>query len=125
MGRDRVGEVVGRSRVEPYGDKIVSQNLTGGGWTRRHDAVKSELNSCCVWAGLQAVCEPYGQFGQFLPQQLLNRIEYRQTKVCLRPGLLLQLPLATGQVERRIADVKTVSLQAWGWGKKSIGVQGC
>ena len=110
--RDRVGEVIGRSRVDPYGDKIVSQNLTGGGWTRRHDAVKSEINSSCVWAGLQAVCEPYGLFGQFLPQQPLNRVEYRRTKVCLRPDFLFQLPLATGQVERRIADVKTVSLGA-------------
>ena len=50
--RDRVGKRVGRSRVYLYGDKIVGQNLTGGGWTRRHDSVKSELNSCCVWAGL-------------------------------------------------------------------------
>ena len=74
MGKSE-GEVVGTSRVDPYGDKIVSQNLTGGGWTRTHDAVKSELNSCCVWAGLQAVCEPFGLFGQFLPQQPLNRME--------------------------------------------------
>ena len=119
--RDRVGEVVGRSRVDPYGDKIVSQNLTGGGWTRRHDAVKSELNSCCVWAGLQAVCEPYGLFGQFLPQQPLNRMEYRRTKVCLRPDFLFQLPLPTGQVERRIADVKTVSLGAPSYYKPGAG----
>ena len=46
-------------------------------------------------------------------QQPLNRMEYR-TKVCLRPlpDYLFQLPLATGHVERIIADVKTVSLGA-------------
>ena len=46
--RDRVGEVIGRSRVDPYGDKIVSQNLTGRGWTRQ-DAVKSKMQFCVGW----------------------------------------------------------------------------
>ena len=110
--RDRVGEVVGNSKVDPFGDKLVGQNLTGGGWIRRHDTIKSELNSCCLWAGLPAVCEPYSLFGQFLPQQPLSRVEYRRTRVCLRPDFLFQLPTATGQIESRIADVKTVSLGA-------------
>ena len=112
MCRDRVGEVIGNKRVDLYGDKVVTQNLTGGGWTRRHDAVKSELNSCSVWAGVQAVCEPYGLFSQFLPQQPLNRMEYRRTRVCLRPDFLFKIPTATGQVESRIADVKNVTLGA-------------
>ena len=119
--RDRVGEVVGDSRVDMFGDKVVGQNLTGGGWTRRHDSVKSELNSCCVWAGLQAICEPYGLFGQFLPQQPLNRMEYRRTRVCLRPDFLLHLPLATGQVVSKIADVKTVSLGVKSYYKPGAG----
>ena len=92
--RDRVGKRVGRSRVDLYGDKIVGQNLTGGGWTRRHDSVKSELNSCCVWDGLEAVCEPYGLHGQFLPQQPLNRLDCMRTKVCLRLDFLFHLSLA-------------------------------
>ena len=108
--RDRVGEVIGDSRVDLYGDRVVGQNLPGGGWTRRHDTVKLELNSCCVYAGLQAVCEPFGLFSQFLPQQPLHRLQYRQTRQCLRPDFLLHLPLPTGQVDRKIADVKTVSL---------------
>ena len=83
--------------------------------------VKSELKSCCVCAGLHAVCEPYGLFGQFLPQQPLNRMEYRRTKVCLRPDFLFQLPMATGRVERRIADVKTVSLGAPSYYKPGAG----
>ena len=70
--------------------------------TQRHDTVKIELNSCCVWAGLQAICEPQGLFGQFLPQQPLNRIKYRRTRVCLRPDFLFKLPMA--------ADVKTITL---------------
>jgi hypothetical protein len=119
--RDRVGEMIGNKRVDLFGDHIVGQNLTGGGWTRRHDTVKSELNSCCGWAGLEAVCEPYGLFGQFLPQQPLNRVEYRRTRVCLRPDFLFQLPLASGQVERRIADVKTISLGVPSYYKPGAG----
>ena len=103
--RDRVGEVIGDTRVDLYGDRVVGQNLPGGGWTRRHDSIKLELNGCCVYAGLQALCEPFGLFGQFLPQQPLHRLQYRQTRQCLRPDFLLHLPLPTGQVERKIADV--------------------
>ena len=88
---------------------------------RRHDSLKSELNRCCVWAGLEAVCEPYGLFGQFLPQQPLNRLGCRRTKVCLRPDFLFHLPLASGQVERRIAYVKTVSLGAPSYYKPGAG----
>ena len=32
--RDRVGEMIGRKRVDLFGDHMVGQNLTGGGWTR-------------------------------------------------------------------------------------------
>ena len=53
MCRDRVGEVVGNSRVDEFGDKIVSQNLTGGGWLSRHDTIKSELNSYYFGQGCQ------------------------------------------------------------------------
>ena len=72
-------------------------------------------------AGLEAVCEPYGLFGQFLPQQPLNRVDYRRTKVCLRPDFLFQLPLASGQVQRRIADVKTISLGVPSYYKPGAG----
>ena len=70
--------------------------------TGKHDTVKSELKSCCVWAGLQAICELLGLFGQFLSQQPLNRIKYRRTRVCLRPDFLFKLPMA--------ADVQTITL---------------
>jgi hypothetical protein len=69
-------------------------------------------------------------FGQFLPQQPLNRVEYRRTKVCLRPASTSQLPLASGQVERKIADLKTISLGVPSYykpgagGKRGVGDQG-
>ena len=48
-------------------------------------------------------------------------MEYRRTKVCLRPDFLFQLPLASGQVERRIADVKTISLGVPSYYKPGAG----
>ena len=63
-----------------------------------------------VYCGLNSTVEPYGLFGSLLLQRPLNRLQYRQNKVVLRPDLLLHLPSPTGQMERRIADVKTVSL---------------
>ena len=75
----------------------------------------------CGWAGLEAVCELYGLFDQFLPQHPLNRVDYRRTKVCLRPDFLFQLPLASGQVQRRIADVKTISFGVPSYYKPGAG----
>ena len=77
----------------------------------RNDRVKTELASMAIYCGLNSTVEPYGLFGSLLPQQPLNRLQYRQSKVVLRPDLLLHLPSNTSGVnERRIADVKTVSL---------------
>ena len=109
--RDRVGMKIGRRRVDPYGEEVVNENVAGGGFTRRHDRVKTELASMAIYCGLNSTVEPYGLFGSLLPQQPLNRLQYRQSKVVLRPDLLLHLPSNTSGVnERRIADVKTVSL---------------
>ena len=118
--RDRVGEVIADSRV--YGDRVVGQNLPSQGRVDKTiDSIKLELNGCCVYAGLQALCEPFGLFGQFLPQQPLHRLQYRQTVQCLRPDFLLHLPLPTGQVERKIANVKTVSLGVKSYYKPGAG----
>jgi hypothetical protein len=117
--RDRVGQKVGRRRVDLYGEEVVNENLAGGGFTRRHDAIKLELNSMAAYCGLTSTCEPYGLFGSLLPQQPLNRLEYRMSKVVLRPDFLLELPdqpahqtprQHTGRVVQHLADVKTVSL---------------
>ena len=43
--RSRLGEKVGKKRVDLYGDNIQSAALTGDHWRTRHDAVKMVLNS--------------------------------------------------------------------------------
>ena len=71
---DRIGEKIGKSRVDMYGDRLCTETcLSGGHQTRRHDQIKLELNNICIWAGLEAECEPYGMFGHLIPQQPLNQ----------------------------------------------------
>ena len=117
--RDRVGLKVGDRRMDLFGEQVVNATMEGGGFTRRHDTVKLELNFMATFCGLKAVCEPYGQFGSLLPQRPLNSLEYRQSKTVLRPDFLFQLPdqpahqlpsQHTGRVVARLADVKTISL---------------
>ena len=43
--RDRVGLKVGDRRVDAYGEQVVNATMEGGGFTRRHDTIKLELNS--------------------------------------------------------------------------------
>ena len=66
--RDRVGEMVGRSRVDPFGVKVINAAIPGGHWTQRHNAIEHELASLCNYASLPVECEPYGLFGHMLPQ---------------------------------------------------------
>ena len=42
--RDRVGEKIGKSSVDYYGDKVMSTTLPGDSWRIRHDTIKTELN---------------------------------------------------------------------------------
>ena len=37
--QDRVGEKIGRSRVDAFGVKVVNANIPGGHWTQRHNAI--------------------------------------------------------------------------------------
>ena len=50
--KDRVGEKVGKSVVDVFGDSIMSAHLPGDDWRTRHDKVKMAINSLCNWARL-------------------------------------------------------------------------
>ena len=117
--RDRVGEKVGRRRVDLFGVAVLNENLEGGGFTRRHDTVKLELNSMAAYCGVNSVCEPYGIFGSLAPQQPLHRLQAGQARVVIRPDFLLELPdqaahqlpsQHTRNVVETLADVKTISI---------------
>ena len=108
--KTRVGEKVGGRRVDIFGANVLCANLPGGGWTRRHDKIKGEVNAMAIYCGIEAVCEPYSPFSSHLPQRPLHRLEGHQTRQALRPDFLFsQYPSQAGIVERRIADIKTVS----------------
>ena len=63
--RDRVGEKVGKSVVDVFGDNIMSAALPGDHWRTRHDTIKMALNSLCSWARLPATVEVWGLFSPF------------------------------------------------------------
>jgi hypothetical protein len=90
--KDRLGERVGASQVDRYGEKVILANLPGGHWTSRHNAMEQEIASLCAYAGLPAECEPFGLFGHLLPQQALHRLQQHQKKQVLRPDLRLEVP---------------------------------
>ena len=114
---DRVGMKVGKSRVDLFGEKIINENLPGGGWTRRHDKIKVEINSLCSYAGLPSVCEPYGVFSDLIPQQALSRIDKERRGQVLRPDIRLEISSENEVTQSRLADVKTIGLGGQSWYK--------
>ena len=58
----RVGERVGESRVDMFGNNVLCAALPGDGWRIRHDQIKSELMRLMKWAGMVVTCEVWGLF---------------------------------------------------------------
>ena len=73
--RDRLGETIGRTKVDMFGERLILKNLAGGPWTDRHNAVEQELAALCQYAGVPAEVEPYGLFSHLIPQQALHRLK--------------------------------------------------
>jgi hypothetical protein len=90
-----LGERVGGSRVDRFGERVILENLPGGHFTARHNTMEQELASICAWAGLPAECEPFGLFGHLIPQQALHRLQQHQHSQVLRPDLRLEIPPTT------------------------------
>ena len=89
---DRVGEKIGGSKVDKFGVRIILENLPGGHWTDRHNAMEQEVAALCAYAGLPAEREPFGLFGHLLPQQALTRLQQHQRSQVLRPDLRMDIP---------------------------------
>ena len=85
--KDRLGKVVGKTRVDMFGERIILENLDGGHWTDRHNAVQQELAALCPYAGVPAEVEPYGLFSYLLPQQALHRLQQEHQRQVLRQDL--------------------------------------
>ena len=89
---DRLGERVGASKVDPYGERIILENLPGAHWSHRHNAMELEVASLCAYAGIPAEREPFGLFGHLLPQQALSTIQQNQRSQVLRPDIRMDVP---------------------------------
>ena len=107
--RDRIGERVGRSTVDMYGDRVMAAQLPGDTWRIRHDMIKSELNRLMFWCNMPATCEVFGLFSHLIPQEGLSRLERGRTRQGMVPDFLLELPSQTGVKEKRLAEIKVVN----------------
>ena len=107
--RDRLGERVGKTVVDLFGDKVMAEKLHGDTWRIRHDNVKSELNRLCVWSQLPATCEVFGLFSHLIPQVGLNRIEKGRKRQGMVPDFQFQVPCPTGGKVSRLAELKVIS----------------
>ena len=107
-----IGQRVGRTSVDKYGDSVMAATLAGDGWRRRHDAIKMRLFGLLRWAGIEVDCEVFNIFAGLIPQQGLSRLEQGRKRQGLVPDFRLRVP-ARGegaQVEELVlAEFKTLS----------------
>ena len=115
--KDRVGEKVGDSRLDAFGDALARQKLCGDGWRIRHDRSKCELMRMMGWSRVVATCEVHGLFQHLTAQEEQNNEEVKTARQVLLPDFRIELPatpslathgraLAPGQTETRIAELK-------------------
>ena len=112
----KLGERVGRSTVDLYGDNVVSQKIAGDGWRRRHDDVKEKIFSLLRWAGLEVRCEVFNLFAGLIPQRGLSRLERGRKRQGMVADFMVRMPgdlvEAGGRGERDVAvlaELKIIS----------------
>ena len=74
-----------------------------------HDTLKSTLNSLHRYSSLLSEVEPYGVFGDLVPQLPLNRVQARQARDPLTPDIRVDLPSGAGTTQRTYIEIKTCS----------------
>ena len=108
-----IGQRVGRSSVDKYGDVVMAAALQGDGWRRRHDTVKMRIFGLLRWAGVEVDCEVFNIFSGLIPQQGLSRLEQGRKRQGLVPDFRLRVPAVDGrgpQVEELVlAELKVIS----------------
>ena len=112
--RGRVGERVGNLVVDKWADSVLNATLAGGHNTRGHNILKNTLNSLFRYCGILSEVEPYGVFGDLVPQQPHNRAQAFRAAQTIIPDLRAELPDSLGGTRREYLEVKTVSgLTRW------------
>ena len=107
--RSLVGERVGRTTVDSYGDKVMAAHLPGDSWRTRHDTIKSEINRLLMWCNIPSTCEVFGLFAHLISQEGLNRLDKGRARQGMVPDYLLQLPSPTGGRTSRLAELKAIN----------------
>ena len=104
----RVGQVVGKSVLDRYGDKLGSERLPGDGLRERHDALKRKLAQLARWAGVWVQVEVFGEFAHLIPQEGLSRLEPGRKRQGLVPDFKLRYRCASEE-QTVLAELKTLS----------------
>ena len=106
---DWIGDKVGKTVMDMFGDKVMATPLHGDTWRIKHDTVKSELNRLCVWSSLPATCEVFVLFSHLIPQEGLSRIERGRKRQAMVPDFQLEVPCATGGKVSKLAELKVLN----------------
>ena len=108
-----LGQRVGRSTVDRFGDTVMAAALAGDGWRRRHDTLKMRILSMLRWAGIEVDCEVFNIFSGLIPQDGLSRIEQGRKRQGLVPDFRLRVPGVGGGgpqgEEVVLAELKVIS----------------
>ena len=107
--QDRVGAPVGRSTVDPFGDRIMSEILPGDHWRTRHDRIKMAIYSLCIWARVPVTAEVWGLFSHLIPADALTRMERGRKRQALVPDFRLELPCPSEGTKTQLAELKVIS----------------
>ena len=74
--RDLVGQSIGNSTVDIWGDRVQSvKGLKGDTHRHKHDTLKLKIFTLANECHLPATCEVFGAFASCIPQAGLSRIE--------------------------------------------------
>ena len=109
-----LGQRIGRSSVDKFGDTVMASAVAGDGWRRRHDGFKMRILGLLRWAGVEVDCEVFNVFSGLIPQQGLSMLEQGRKRQGLVPDFRLRVPAAGGAGgphlgEMVLAELKTIS----------------
>ena len=111
--RGKVGERIGKLRVDQWGDGVLNAVVPGSHFIRGHNIMKNTLKQLFVYCGFTAEVEPYGVFADLIAQQPLNRALGHRASQAIIPDIRVDLPDNVGGSKTTYLEVKTVSGQGW------------
>ena len=106
--KGRVGEqLVGRKKVDAFGDEVVTASLPGGGHKWKHDDMKNKLAQLMRWAKMDVRVEVFGLFARVIPQEGLSRIDRGRMRQGIVPDFMVNEN--SGIYNATLADLKFIN----------------